>query len=687
MEEAGVGRASQLIGERLRLLWRHIETEDLDGNQTVARRLVRPEHRTQRANTNLMQDPERSECRRWSERGRIVSGHSGDGQKNVAQIVPHPKLKHGDPEVIGARRKSRCRSIRSDILDLFPNFDRVRGGVSRVTRSHAHGSAAAAAVDESAPLGIDVRTLEWMRPLLGDYAFNFHRLRELYSGDPASPQAWEDAISRSQAQPRNPAIAGIIAAQQDHRGAPPKAREAAARLADPRAVVIATGQQAGVFGGPLFTLLKAVTAIQLAAKVSADHGVPAVPVFWVDAEDHDWEEIRSCTVLDAEFQPKTITLPDLEGAGELPVARLVLDERIARSIDELIAALPGTDFTGHVSDGIRAAYRPGAGMAEAFSTWIETVLGPYGLVVFEAADPAAKPLAAPVFARELEAPGQTAALAAAGGEKLLALGHQPQVVTQPGSIALFHLSGARQPIRRDGDGYVVGDTKVALASLVEEARTNPGRFSPNVLLRPLVQDTLFPTICYVSGPSELAYLGQLRDVYNHFGIPMPLIYPRATATLIDGAAARFLSKHHVPLDDLRARDESGLNRLLQSQLPPEIEHSIKNAEDALRSALQGVIDAMPALDPTLTGAAKTTLSKMEHDLKSLQSKVIQAAKRRDETLRRQFTRAQAQIFPLGHPQERTLTLVYFVNRYGPGLVDTLLRTLPLELGRHWVVTL
>jgi bacillithiol synthase len=526
-----------------------------------------------------------------------------------------------------------------------------------------------------------------MRPLLGEYAFNFPSVASLYAGNPSLEAAWADAITRSQAHPHNPAIAGIIAAQQERRVAPARAREAAARLSDPRTVVIATGQQAGAFGGPLFTLLKAVTAIQLTQRVSADHGVPVVTLFWVDAEDHDWEEVRSSTVLDAEFQPRTITLADPDGAGELPVAQLKLDERMERSIEELLGALPPTDFTAWVTAGIRAAYRPGAGMAEAFSTWIETVLGPHGLVVFEAADPAAKPLAAPVFARELESPGRTAALAASGGDGLEARGHQPQVVPQPGSVSLFHLNGARQPIRRDGDRFMIGEQEFGLEALVEEARKNPARFSPNVLLRPVVQDTLFPTICYVSGPSELAYLGQLRGVYEHFGVPMPLIYPRATATLVDTAASRFLTRHQVPLEELRSRDESALNRLLQAQLPPEIEQSLKQADEVLRVALQRVIDAMPALDPTLAGAAKTTMGKMEHDLRSLQGKVIQAAKRRDETLRRQFTRAQAQIFPLGQPQERTLTLVFFVNRYGPALVNALLRDLPLEMGKHWILTL
>lgn len=555
--------------------------------------------------------------------------------------------------------------------------------------SEAAGSPAATlAADGAARTGIDVRTLDWIRPLLGDYAFDFQKIAPLYAGNPASKDAWSAAIRRTQGHARDrSAIAAIVAAQQERRGAPPRAREAAARLSDPRSVVVATGQQAGAFGGPLFTLLKAVTAIQLSERASAEHGVPVVPVFWVDAEDHDWQEVRACTVLDAEYQPRTVTLADPEGAGDLPVARLELDARIERTLAELSAVLAPTEFTPWVNAEIRRAYQPGTGMARAFSTWIESLLGSHGLVVFEAADPAAKPLAAPVFVRELESPGRTAELASNAGAQLAARGHEPQVMPQAGAVPLFHLDGKRLPIRRDGDRCLIGDTPVTFEALVEEARTHPTHFSPNVLLRPIVQDTLFPTICYVSGPSELAYLGQLRGVYEHFDVPMPLVYPRATATLIDGAAARFLGRHRMPLEQLRTRDESALNQLLQAQLPPEIEQSLKDAEEALQSSLQRVANALPALDPTLTGAARTTMGKMEHDLRSLRGKVIQAAKRRDETLRRQFTRAQAQIFPLGHPQERTLTVAYFANRYGPALVDALKAQLPLQMGTHWILTL
>jgi bacillithiol biosynthesis cysteine-adding enzyme BshC len=557
-----------------------------------------------------------------------------------------------------------------------------------VTSVTSEAPASTDVAGSSSPVGIDVRQLPWIRPLVGDYAFNFQRVALLYAGDSSSPHAWREAIARRHAGAgKTVGISQVLLGQQERRGAPPAAREAAARLADPHTVAVVTGQQAGAFGGPLFTLLKAITAIQLARRVSAEQGATVVPVFWVDAEDHDWEEVRSCTVLDSEYQPRTITLPDPEGAGELPVAALTLDERIDESLTAVTACLPTTDFSDQVAASLRAAYTPGTGMAEAFAKWIEALLGPYGLVVFESADPAAKTLARPVFLRELNAPGRTSALAAAAGEQLRALGHEPQVMPQPDSLALFHLNSMRRAIRRQGERFVIGEAEVTSEALVREAESDPTRFSPNVLLRPIVQDTLFPTICYVAGPSELAYLGQLGGVYEHFGIPMPLMVPRASATLIDSSTARFLSKYGFQLADLRAQDESALNRLLQSQLPPEVEQSLKDAEDTIRAALQRVIDAMPALDPTLAGAARTTVTKMEHDLRSLHSKVIQAAKRRDDTLRRQFTRAQSQIFPLGHPQERTLGGVFFLNRYGPALIDRLLEDLPLEMGRHWLVTI
>jgi bacillithiol biosynthesis cysteine-adding enzyme BshC len=537
-------------------------------------------------------------------------------------------------------------------------------------------------------LAVDVARLPWTRKLGLDYVREFDRVAAFYAGDPTSPDAWRDAIARVTAHPRERAqLAGVLAAQQEARRAPPEARTAAARLADPRAVAIVTGQQAGLFGGPVYTLLKAITAIKLARRVAEQHRVPAVAVFWIDAEDHDWDEVAGCTILDTDLTPRTVRLSSPPGAGERPVARVVLDDGIHAALTELTSILPDTEFTSDLLGQLRACYTPGVGMSHAFGTWIETLLGPLGLVVIDCADAAAKPLVAPLFASELASGGRTATLAAEAGAEMEARGYQPQVTPTPGSVALFHLDDVREPIKRTDAGFLVGDRAVPAAALAEEAARHPEHFSPNVLLRPLVQDTLFPTVAYVAGPSELVYLGQLKGVYEHFGLPMPLVHPRASATLLDSAGARFMARHDVSLEVLQPRDEATLNRLLESQLPREVEQALSDADAAVRQRMAAILAVVPSVDATLEGAARSTLGKMTHELTTLHNKVIQAAKRRDETLRRQFVRAQAQAFPDGVPQERAIGFVSLLNRVGPALIDILDRELPLELGQHWVLAI
>ena len=544
--------------------------------------------------------------------------------------------------------------------------------------------------------GIDVRRFSWIRPLVADYATNFSSIAELYAGDPSRPEAWRNAIARTHqhrlarrhADPTGGRtdVAVLIRAQQAKRNAPPEARASAATLIDPGTVAVVTGQQAGAFGGPLYTLLKAITAIQLARRVRTEHQVTAVPVFWVEAEDHDWDEVQGVTLLDAEYRPTTVVLDPPEGAGKRPVAELTVDERVNRSIEAVEATLARSDFTSWVVGQLRDAWRPGERAGTAFARWLEQLLGPHGLVVFEGADAAAKPLVADLFARELQTPGESAALATAAGRLMTERGHQPQVTPSPDGVSLFLLDGARRAIRRHDTTLTIGDDVRDARAMAAEAVDHPERFSPNVLLRPIVQDAILPTVCYVAGPSELAYLGQLRRIYDHFGVPMPLMYPRASATLLDSAAVRFLAKYDVPLEAFQAQDDTVLNGLLEAQLPKAVDEALADARTVVRRTMERVIEVMPAVDPTLAGAAKTTLGRMEHDLESLHGKVIQAAKKRDETLRRQFTRTQAQVFPTGHPQERALGVIYFLNKYGPGLIDRLLEELPLEMGKHWVIT-
>jgi bacillithiol biosynthesis cysteine-adding enzyme BshC len=534
---------------------------------------------------------------------------------------------------------------------------------------------------------IDVRCFPWIRPLVPAYVHDFSSVSSLFAGNPADPSSWRDAIARIQRSGSDRrTLVDILTQQLERRAAPPEAREAAARLANPAAVAVVTGQQAGLFGGPLYTLLKATTALQLARRIREEFDTPATAIFWVDEEDHDWNEVRTADVLSPDLSLRHVSLADVAGAGDQPVATLRLDEGIGDALGELERWLAPTEHTSDVLALLRSHYQAGATMSGAFAGWLEALLGRHGLVIFQSADPSAKTMVADLFAKEL-AQGRTARLAREAGRRMAAQGHQPQVDLADDSVALFYLDErGRHAVRRRGDALAVDDREYSATALVESARTTPEKFSPNVLLRPLVQDRLFPTVCYVSGPSELAYQAQLGAVYREFGIEPPLLYPRASATVLDSAAVRFLERYRMPLDALQAQDDSMLNRLLESQLPPAIEQALEGVEAEIVARAASLKGEIKALDPTLTGAIDTTVERMQDTLKTLHHKIIQASKRKNDTLRRQFLRTRALAFPGGHAQERVLNLVFFLNRHGLSFCDRLLETLPLDMGLHYVLT-
>jgi bacillithiol biosynthesis cysteine-adding enzyme BshC len=535
-------------------------------------------------------------------------------------------------------------------------------------------------------IAVDIGRLPGIKRLAADYSANYSALSSFFTGDPDSGAAWGAVIAARQATPPSGPIAEIVAAQQATRSAPTEAAQAAARLTDPKTVAIVTGQQAGLFGGPLYTLLKAISAIRLAREVEARHGVPTVAVFWVDAEDHDLDEIHACHVLDADQALATVALSLPPTTAGAPAATISLNPDIDAVTDQLIASLPHTDFTDALTAGLRQAYAPGHGLVEAFARWLEQTLGHLGLVVFDASDPAAKPAVSPLFERELRDPGVTATLARRAGERLKNAGFHAQVDAPPDSVALFAMGDRRLPLRRDGDRFTAGDETISGDTLVDRLHENPASLGPNVLLRPVVQDRLFPTVCYVAGPNELAYLAQLKDVYAHFDVPMPLIALRMTASLVDTAVIKFVRRHELAIETLQPQDESVLNELLGAQLPDAVDHALRGTDAALLEQMQALAVAVATVDQTLAGAAESTLGRMQRDLKNLRNKVVQAAKRRDQTLRRQFARAQTQLFPSGTPQERTIASIFFLNRYGPALLDRLATDPELDTRHHWVIS-
>ena len=537
----------------------------------------------------------------------------------------------------------------------------------------------------SSGIRIDDRQLPWTGRFARDYCHAFERLAPYFAGSPSHPASWTDAFEgRSRRRPDAGTVA-VVERQLAARGSADAARAAAARLHDARTVAVVTGQQAGLFGGPLYTLLKAATAIRLARRLADEHETAVVPVFWIDAEDHDLDEIRGCHVLNGELARVPVSL-NVSAPPGTSASAVALEDSIRKTVNELRNVLPPTEFTAEVTAALHESYAPGERLVEAFARWLELLFGHHGLVVFDASDPVAKPFVRSLFEREVRSPGRTTALAAKAGAELAALGYHAQASPSPGSVALFRLDGARQTIRAVDGGFTTGDRTVDAQTLLADIETDPARFSPNVLLRPIVQDTLLPTVAYVAGPNELAYLGQLRRIYEAFEVPMPVIYPRTSATIVDAATLKFLNRYGIEFAQLQPRDDAALNRLLALQIPQSIERAVSAAEQSATEHFDAIGSAVPTLDPTLAGAVASTRGRVDRELRNLRGKIVTAAKRRDSTLRRQFERARAQSFPGGAPQERSVAGIYFLNRYGFALVDRLLGDLPLDPGHHWLLT-
>jgi len=509
-----------------------------------------------------------------------------------------------------------------------------------------------------------------------DYIERFDRVREFYRWDPrdgAAPPALAAALA-ARAYPRAE-LARILAEQNARWGAGPAALRNAERLAEPAALAVLTGQQTGLFGGPAFTLYKAATAAGAAAAYEAQLGRPVVPVFWMLSEDHDLPEADHVTLLDAGHRPTIVRLSIPEGRGARPPgqggvgfmpANLTLGPAIAQALSEATALLPDTEFKGNVLDELARCYAPGETLASAFARWMARLVREWGVVLLDAADPRLKALARPVLEGELERAPATSRAILEVSARLEGCGYRPQVVLREDGANVFWLDGGRWPIRRAAGGLCVqrgGD----LVPLAPEA-VGPAALSPNVALRPVVQDALLPTLAYIGGPAELAYFAQLGPAYAAFGVPMPLILPRASFTLVEPRSLDLLARHNLTLSDLRGEAETLVSSILRQDRAAAFEARLAEAQAALARTFKEVEGLVAEIDPTLKGPAAQAAGQARRQLEGLGKKVIQALKRRDDGLRAQVHRLREHLMPGGRPQERVLCLLPFLVKHGWGLL-------------------
>ena len=521
---------------------------------------------------------------------------------------------------------------------------------------------------------LDLRQLPGTSSLVRDYVHAFPRLASFYAGNPQDPGAYQEQADRCDARAyRRHELRDVLLAQNEGWGISHIVRQRIEELGHPRAVAVVTGQQTGLFGGPLFTLYKALTAVQLAARLRVELRRPVIPVFWMASEDHDLAEADHIQLLDRTGTPVTLRhAPWGSPPGFIP-ANLRLGPAIAETLERAWALLPSTEFAPDLRNALGEAFAPERTLAEAFARWMVHLLGECGLVLVDGADPGLKLLAAGILRRELDAAPCSSQSILAASESLRALGYPVQIEARPDGVNCFLLREGRRGLVRDGNGFRLRDSKqmIPAAELQRLAQDEPERFSPNVALRPVVQDFLFPTLAYVAGPGELAYFAQLRPVYQAFDVLMPLVVPRASLTLVEPRIGQLLERFRLGLPDLTLEPEQLASRVLRAHLSPDLEATLTKARESVGEIFRGVGEVIGAVDPTLKATVGQTAGHVQGHFDQLERKAVQALKRRESEMRQQVQRVREALMPGGKLQERVLPLLPFLVRYGPALLGTL----------------
>ncbi len=489
------------------------------------------------------------------------------------------------------------------------------------------------------------------------------------------------------------AVADVLAEQNRSWKSSDAVLEAVERLRDPESAVVVTGQQLGLFAGPLYTVYKAQSAVRLAARLEDETGRPVVPVFWLADEDHDFAEIHRASFAYGE-EVRTATYDDgLDPAADRgAVGRIVLEaESTARALDELEAAVPDGASRDAVLEAARATYVPGRTMRDAFARLLRALVP--DIVLMSADDARLKELGSGLFQQEAQRWPETLSALEDRSRALVEAGFHAQIGPSPVNLFVME-EGHRTPLDPTDAGFELRgrDERLSATDLLDRIEDAPESISPNVVLRPLLQDTLLPTAAYVAGPGEAAYFAQLGPVYDLFGVPMPVIEPRLSLTVVEAGVAKVLDRYDLEVADLGASGSAQetlhalWRRLALDASDLEVGSRLDGARRDLEAVFKALAPTLEAVDGSLEQTSAAALAKAQNALERLAKTTVRLEKRNHDVVRERLARAQAALWPSA-PQERVLGPLGLAARHGLEAVREVVDAVPLDARTHYVVRL
>ncbi len=460
-------------------------------------------------------------------------------------------------------------------------------------------------------------------------------------------------------------------------------------LDEERTLAVVTGQQLGLFGGPLYTFYKIITVIKLSKQLKERYeDFNFVPVFWLEGDDHDFNEIRWLKLINDQNELKELTYSDEipEEEAKKSVGNLQFTPDIIRMLDEIKFTLRETEFTQPLVTRLNEIYTVGKTIKQSFKELIFWIFDEYGLILFDPQDLVIKKMLIPVFIREIEGFREHTRSLVLRSAKLEEIYHA-QVKIKPVNL-FYSTDDGRYTIEPVDESFRLRRKRKQFTKdeLIEAIYSEPDRFSPNVLLRPICQDYLLPTAFYVAGPSEIAYFAQVMPLYEYFEIEAPLIYPRASATIIEKGIQFNLDKFNLELKDIFIKTDELKDQIIATVSENNLDNGFEEAMRQLNLIYDDLKTRLFSIDKTISDATERYREKMIYSLIDLKSKAVQAQKKKHEITLKQIDKISDVLYPSQNLQERELNFIYFTNKYGVNFIKKIYDELLINSFEHQILS-
>ncbi|HKW19323.1 MAG TPA: bacillithiol biosynthesis cysteine-adding enzyme BshC [Terriglobales bacterium] len=516
-----------------------------------------------------------------------------------------------------------------------------------------------------------------------DYLDFLPSVQQFYSRSPRFLEwAKDEAASIQYPAERRAQVAAVLERQNKGWGAGAKTLENLDRFRS-GACALVTGQQVGLFGGPVFSIYKALSAVKL-AREAGKLGINCVPVFWLATEDHDLAEVDQTWIPGADRRLQTFT-SGAQGKPDAPVGTVTFGPEISDVVASTSALLGESEWAKLLGE----CYRSGENFGSAFAKLFTRIFSEFGVILLDGSDPALDKIAAPTYRSALERSSEITHSLLDRNRELESAGYHQQVRVTDTSTLLFAMrDGMRIPIQQTNSGtFVIGEEEISRAELLRVASQSPESFSPNVLLRPVVQDYLLPTLAYVGGAAEVAYFAQAAVTYEVLLGRVSPVLPRFSATMVEIKIQALLEKNHLSATDAFQGPETLRGVIGERRLPPNLQSSFEHATAAVERSMKAVRESIAQLDKTLIESAENAESKMIYQIANLRARASRAELRHSEIVQRHAEALSNALYPEKTLQEREFAGIYFLAKYGAEWMNGLLENIHPDCLNHQIIEL